>query len=898
MTFTTAFGIIAFLNPWVLAGLVFLPALWFLLRVTPPAPHLVVFPAARFVAGLIPEESTTSRTPWWILLLRLIILALVILALARPVLNPVATLPGGNPIRIIMDNGWASAQSWNLQMEEAKRLLSSAGHDKRDIYILTTAPEPGSENPASHGPLTQAQADSILRGLTPHPWPADYKATLKLAQEQTPDKKLQSYWLSHGLKEGSNELFETLQAQGSLDYFRPGYSQLPLLLRPATKITQKLSVLVSAPKELPSGTPVTVNALGMDGRILGSQSATLNPREKSAEITIDIPDSVRNQVQQIQLSGRKGAGAVLLLDDQFKRRDVGIATANGNSEVAPLIEEEYYLKRALEPYANLSFGTIQKLINEKPAVIILPNIGAMPPEELNILEKWVKKGGLLLRFAGPNMTQGDNFLVPVPLLKGDRALGGALTWDKPVRLAPFSGSSPFYGLTLPEDITVKQQLLAEPVQGLVEKTWASLEDGTPLITADYLENGLIVLIHTTATPSWSDLSLSGLYIQILRRIINLAGSSAPATSVSGTLQPLVILDGFGAAGQPKGSVQPIPSSDFDSLIPDSSRPPGLYGRSGYQKSLNIGDRIGVPELFSSLPAGVATGHYGGQNENNLMPWILALAFFFFMLDWLIMVLMQINWRIFRPAVLLYLIFLSFSGTASAQTEAQMIEYADNIHLAYIKTGNIALDQTAQEGLKALSQTLTNRTSVEPSEVIALDPEQELSFFPLIYWPVAQEQKPLSTKALQNIQYYIDHGGTILFDTRDYISSANSGYSQGGRNAEKLRALIGSLNIPPLTKISDDHVLTKTFYLLNGFPGRYNGDSLWVEEQGAIGRDGVSSVIIGSNDWASAWAASSSTGARQEEESLRFGVNLVLYALTGNYKTDQVHLPHILERLGK
>ncbi|MBU0860066.1 MAG: DUF4159 domain-containing protein, partial [Alphaproteobacteria bacterium] len=77
-----------------------------------------------------------------------------------------------------------------------------------------------------------------------------------------------------------------------------------------------------------------------------------------------------------------------------------------------------------------------------------------------------------------------------------------------------------------------------------------------------------------------------------------------------------------------------------------------------------------------------------------------------------------------------------------------------------------------------------------------------------------------------------------------------------------------------------------------------------EEQSANGRDNVSSLIIGSHDWAAAWASAGgsgtrlSGGARQQEIALRFGVNAVMYALTGNYKADQVHLPHILERLGQ
>jgi len=74
-------------------------------------------------------------------------------------------------------------------------------------------------------------------------------------------------------------------------------------------------------------------------------------------------------------------------------------------------------------------------------------------------------------------------------------------------------------------------------------------------------------------------------------------------------------------------------------------------------------------------------------------------------------------------------------------------------------------------------------------------------------------------------------------------------------------------------------------------------------------DGVTPVIIGGNDWAAAWAVESGgnymfrvgrgyTGERQREIAFRFGVNLLMHVLTGNYKSDQVHVPALLDRLSQ
>jgi len=120
----------------------------------------------------------------------------------------------------------------------------------------------------------------------------------------------------------------------------------------------------------------------------------------------------------------------------------------------------------------------------------------------------------------------------------------------------------------------------------------------------------------------------------------------------------------------------------------------------------------------------------------------------------------------------------------------------------------------------------------------------------------------------------------------------------------LRRLLSRLDVPPLTPVPKDHVLTKAFYLMQEFPGRWAGGQVWVEKYQGGSNDGVSGLIIGANDWAGAWAVDgrgepmlpvSPGGENLRELAYRFGVNLVMYALTGNYKADQVHIDAILER---
>jgi hypothetical protein len=234
-------------------------------------------------------------------------------------------------------------------------------------------------------------------------------------------------------------------------------------------------------------------------------------------------------------------------------------------------------------------------------------------------------------------------------------------------------------------------------------------------------------------------------------------------------------------------------------------------------------------------------------------------------------------------------------------------------LAYVLTGDEDTDQTSKLGLQGLGNILMARTSVEPGEPQAIDIEKdEIIFFPLVYWPIRENAESPSDAAIAKIDAYLKNGGTILFDTRE--DGADFGSLTGGPSAsvEALRRVLSKLDLPAIEPVPPDHVITKSFYLLQSFPGRYDRGQLWVEagdnqNTGTGNGDGVSSIIIGSNDYAAAWAqdasgnpvfATMSGDERQREMAYRTGVNIVMYALTGNYKADQVHVPALLERLGQ
>jgi hypothetical protein len=256
---------------------------------------------------------------------------------------------------------------------------------------------------------------------------------------------------------------------------------------------------------------------------------------------------------------------------------------------------------------------------------------------------------------------------------------------------------------------------------------------------------------------------------------------------------------------------------------------------------------------------------------------------------------------------------------SPQAQAFAKKATENTHLAYIITGDAGIDEISKAGLQGLTLFLAQRTALEAGEPMGLDPARdELAFFPLIYWPVSPNAPKPSQAVLERIDTYMKRGGTVLFDTRDAVDAP---VGAGGENRTPgmaaLRSILSSLDIPEIEPVPRDHVLTKTFFLLRDFPGRFTSGQLWVEalpaddeddsNRPARAGDGVSSIMITSNDLAGAWAMRPDGQPmlplvpgepRQREYAFRAGVNIVMYALTGNYKADQVHIPALLERLGQ
>jgi hypothetical protein len=937
---------LGFAEPLVLIGLLTLPVLWWLLRLIPPRPRRIDFPPTRLLLEIASKEETPARTPWWLTLMRLALAALVIIAAAGPLWNPpVAAMMTRAPIAILIDDGWTAAAAWDARLRTADDVIARAENDRRAVALI-----PLSEGIRDISFATAASARVRLHQIKPAPHTVDRTEALPaIARFLADTHDVELVWLSDDIDLGRGADF--------VKAFAPMLDNRPMTIvsggnAPARALTAAdnaagaLSVKVLRASASAADTG-TVRALDLKGLPLGEAAFAFKPADRETEAQFDLPVEIRNDIARIEIAGERSAGAVQLLDKRWRRRTVGIVSGGTADTSQPLLSSSYYITRALGPFADVRLAqgespaeAVTHFLDQHLPMLILADVGNVAGDAHDRLARWIEDGGVLLRFAGPRLAASDDDLVPVQLRRGGRILGGSLSWDKPQPLAAFAHDSPFNGMPVPNDVTVSRQVLAEPDAALTENTWATLADGTPLVTAARRGKGLIVLFHVTGDTRWSDLPLSGAFVDMLKRVVALAGTTTvvdtdgqKAKNAHEAIAPSRVLDGFGSFIAPPSTARPVPT-DF-SASATADHPPGFYGPPENLLAVNTlspTDRL-EPLDFSAFPH-AGREIYRKSEPQDLRGPILLAALGLLLLDTLIVLYLgggiaRLLPRLSRVTAVTALILSALALTLpragaqnlQSQQSTDVPRSALETKLAYVVTGDRDVDSVSQAGLAGLTLFLAQRTALEAGDPIGLDvAHDELAFYPLIYWPIAPGAARPSEDALKRIDSYMKQGGTVLFDTRDaVVAPPGAGGETRSPGMLELRKILSSLDIPELEPVPHDHVLTKTFYLLRDFPGRFNSGQLWVEALPAVndedeasrrparGGDGVSSIIITSNDLAGAWAMQSDGQPmlpmvegepRQRELAFRAGVNIVMYTLTGNYKADQVHVPALLERLGQ
>src|SRR6185436_15327906 len=699
---------LSFGAPYLLYALIGLPIIYWLLRVTPPAPKRIVFPPLRLLFGLKSSEETPARTPWWLLLLRLVAAAIAIAALAEPLYDPTPVARGNGPLVLVVDNGWPSAAQWQTRQAAMNRALTGATRDRRYVKIVATA-----ENvPVTAQFLDPGKALKAVEDMLPRPWlPDRAKALAQLQEMKFTTGTPQIMWLSDGLDHGNARAFaDGLAKLGTLGVFQDEADKMPIAMLPPENADRGFGITLH---RLPVDNQRDGRVAALDGRgqILETAQFHFGLRSGEAKTTIALPLELRNDTVRIAVMANESAGAVQLVDARFRRRPVGIVSG-GSADTAnsPLLSDVYYIEKALAPYAEVHKGTLDQVLDSGVAVLAVADIGRLSQAEHDRVTKFVEDGGVLLRFGGPRLAAQADDLVPVRLRAGERLMGSSMTWASPQHLTPFGDESPFRGLLIANDVTVSRQVLAEPSVELADHTWARLTDGTPLVTGAAKGRGWVVLFHVAASPGWSSLPISGLYVDMLRRVVELSEGmrGGAAAAKTGTFPPFQTLNGFGHLEKPYPEATPLRASEMETATVGPLHPPGLYGVQGALIALNA---FGSHSTLRPLQIGRTVFPYAGTAAQELKWPMLEIALIILLLDALISLALRgyitaPGYRFRKTAVraataiLLLLVpasLLLFSNPVAAapsratNIEDKVLESALDTRLAYVLTGDSEVD---------------------------------------------------------------------------------------------------------------------------------------------------------------------------------------------------------------
>jgi len=442
-------GAFAFAAPGMLALLLALPLIYWLLRMIPPLPKLVRFPAIRLLIGLEPTEQTPSKMPWWLLLLRLLLATALILAVARPLLNPQADLPGKGPLMLVIDDGWSSAPGWTTRIAHAERLIQRAERAQRPVVLTGTAPAPLDAPAMRKGAMRPDEARTLLRAFRPKPWPTDRAAAVTVIDQMQVDPGAYVMWLSDGLEdEGAAKLVERLRRFDGMQVVLPDQATTPLLLLPPAAEGRDLKVQALRPVA-DGPRKVAVQAADEQGRIVARIDLDFPATATKGEGTLPAPPELRNRMARLDIegAGRRGQhGAFGRAVAPPAGRDPGRAA----DRQRPAADAGGLLPRTrprslCQPHHRRSRDGADAQHRRAADPRWRRPVGQRPRRDRQVDR--ARRHRRALRRPQPRHRQRPAGAdAPAP---GRSALGGVMSWGQPTALAEFPPNSPFLGIPIP-----------------------------------------------------------------------------------------------------------------------------------------------------------------------------------------------------------------------------------------------------------------------------------------------------------------------------------------------------------------------------------------------------------------------------------------------------------------
>ncbi len=590
-----------------------------------------------------------------------------------------------------------------------------------------------------------------------------------------------------------------------------------------------------------------------------------------------------------------------------KKKNVGLVQTNFQSNENEYFRANFFIRKALDLKHEVKSLPIEQLLHQNQSLIISDDFDTTFYSNQEKILKWVGDGGTFLKFTGNKfLTYANNkdinsFLGVIPITKNIISLDGELSFEKDLSIKEINNRGVLKGLKIPKNLKVKKYLEIPQKNDDQLNSWVILNNGAPIITHKNYKDGNIILVHLPANNEWSNLSLSIFFPDFLRKVIEMS-RGVDVKQVKEVLKPYKILNGFGDFTEPGIETLNLEQNSLQNIQLSAKNPPGIYKNElGYHGS-NISKFIKNEYEFVKLPEEIIINNFTKIEGFKFINFLIALSLIIFIFESLINFLSRDLLKFKSLSLYKFLILVSLTNYPVAMSANEKINYVEKTKLAYAKVGIDEIDSISKNGLTQISKHISSKTSAIIGNPIGLDLEiNEIDYFPILYIPLVNETKNFSLKAIKKLQSFINTGGILMIDCKATYKSMF---------VEDCLLLFNEqfngLDISNFSKLTSESTLSKSFYLLNKYPGRKE-EIVYVAFNNQINNDKVFSIIVGNNDWSGSWAKDSqnnyllplfSNDKEQRVLSMRFGINVVLYSLTGNYKSDQVHVPEILKRMKK
>lgn len=889
-----------FLHPLILLALLVLPLVYWITRITPPPSKQRIFPPLAVLKSIRLRRTTPARASIWLLVTRLAALSLITLGIAHPIGSPKTSQNtlGNGDLTVIIDNGWAAHANRTSIRDIVLRLGKNCFTQGNALTLIATARQ---EDGKFTGPMVSHDL-ALLKEHLQRVQPRNWSTERAKAVEGVALKGHKILLIADGVATPEDARFraELQAAKHILTLSLPSHDIFTLnrIAHPGRHPHFEIARLDSDPTDLEIVAETRGNLTLQRDRIAfaGGQQV----KEWDSHLSLTLQEKIARISLHPSDGNQSGPASVFMMDETSHRHPVGLIVPDqrGDDVNTPI----FYLRHALSLVSEMREGRLDDLLAQKLSVMIWPSQSALSVEDQRKLRDFVSRGGWLVRFIDTAGTTSEESgkprpadpLLPVHLVGNLRDLGSIMSWEKPQTITAFSSSSPFIGLVAPTDLNIRKTILAQPDPDLPERIWARLTDGTPLITAKKVGRGEVVLFHADSGPDWGNLPLTGLFPDMLDRIIRRSDGVETQTT-SDNLPPFLVLGDDGQWHRPLDIVKPLSAQMMTTMPPGPTHPPGLYGVEGAAHAYNLGPFLNPLERETSVGKRVTAGGVAAAYDASSS--LLLLGMFLLSADF---VLRARHLGLIAIGAILLCRFYTPYALAEGR-EISVDEAARTTRLAYVYSGQDALDRISRQGMKGISDYASDRTSARLAAPDRVMPgKDDLAPYPLIYWPVTP-QTHYDAKRNAALDTFIKNGGMLLIDMVD----AEEDESDASDTQRHLAQVTRGIHLPALTKLDDRHILAHCFYILRSFPGRFEGKDVWVARNADPKNDSVSPVIIGQADWARAWAVDDQGNHpyavipgddRQRTLAERFGVNVIIYALTGNYKQDQMKVPALLKRL--